>query len=146
MPTLCDGWRRSVSIALRSRERRSGLRRPTTEEAIARTREDRESQLFQEFSGLGLTPRQAAQRVYKRLRGSEAPASASVRMTEQRYVKRVKRLNKDLATPVQSEPLSHALTMLYRALLDEDNTAMRGRAVAVRDAFVRTSQRARPTS
>src|SRR5207302_1723775 len=48
--------------------------------------------------------------------------------------------------PVQSEPLSHALTMLYRALLDDDNAAVRGRAVAVRDAFVRTSRRGRPPS
>jgi hypothetical protein len=126
--------------------RRSGLRRPTTEEAIAGTREERESQLFQEFSALGLTVKQATQKVFKRLRGSEARASAAVRMTGQRYVNRVTSLNEDLAAPVQSEPLSHALTMLYRALLDDDNIAVRGRAVAVREAFVKTPRCARPTS
>src|SRR5205085_11413857 len=101
-------------------------------QVIARTIDDRETQLVEEYQGVGLTRKQAEQRVYKKLRGSEAPACATVRMTEKRYVNRVKRLNQDLTTPVQSEPLSYTLTMLYRAVLDDDDTAVRDPAVSVR--------------
>jgi hypothetical protein len=127
-------------------KRRSGLRRPSKTQAIARTREDRESQLYEEYQALGLTPKEVERRVYRRLRGSEPLASASVRMTQKRYVNRVSHLNQDLATPVQSEPLSYALTMLYRALLHEDSAAIRNHVVTVRDAFVTTFRRSRPMS
>jgi len=125
-------------------QRRKGLRRPTKAEAIDRMPEDQEQQFYEHYRGLGLTPKQVEQKVYKKLRGSEAPASAAVRMTEQRYVERLERLNEHLATPVRSEPLSCMLTTLYRALLNENsienNTAIRHHAIAVRDAFLAASR------
>ena len=42
-----------------------------------------------------------------------------VRMAGARQTTRVKHLNQDLAAPVVSEPLSAALTALFRALDDE---------------------------
>ena len=60
-------------------ERRKGLRRPTKAAAIARTPEERQDQLYEEYRGLGLTHKQIEQRIYRRLRGSEAAASAAVR-------------------------------------------------------------------
>lgn len=119
--------------------RRTGLRRPTKAQVIARTSEHHERQLYEQYRGLGLTEKQIEQKIYKTLRGSEAPASAAVRMAEQRYVARLESLNKHLARPVQSEPLSYALTILFRALPDENNTTVRHHATAVRDAFVRAS-------
>jgi hypothetical protein len=126
--------------------RQAGLQRPTTEDVIERTPEHRERQLYDEYRALGLTPKQVEEKVYQRLRGSEAPASAAVRMTAQRYVNRVKRLNVDLAKPVRSEPLSYSLTMLYRAFADEDAAAIRHRANAVQDAFMRAAKPGRSTA
>jgi hypothetical protein len=116
--------------------RQTGLRRPTKAAVIARTPERRERQLYKQYRGLGLTDKQIEQKIYKRLRGSEVPASAAVRMAEQRYVTRLKGLNKNLAMPVQSEPLSHALTTLFRSLPDENDATVKRHAIAVRDAFV----------
>src|SRR5262249_15885815 len=99
------------------------------------TPESHEDELYRNYRALGLTPKQIEQKILKALRGSEAPASAAVRMTERRYVKRVECLNEDLASPVQSEPLSHALTLLFRALPDEDTVWVGVHTVAVRDAF-----------
>jgi len=116
--------------------RRSGLRRPTRAEVIRRTSEGRETQLYGEYRGLGLTHQQIQRKIYRRLRGSEALASASVRMTGQRYKKYLQRLNDDLAVPTQSEPLSHALTILFRGLPDDTDTTVRRHAGAVRDALL----------
>jgi hypothetical protein len=114
---------------------RKGLHRPTKAEAIARTPEDRENELYEQYQRLGLTAKQVERKVYRRLQGSEAPASAAIRMTQSRYVKRLERLNEDLATPTQSEPLSKALTALFRALPDESNASVRQHVVVIRDAF-----------
>ena len=115
--------------------RRTGLRRLTAKQAIARTPESHQDELYDHYRGLGLTPKQIEQKILKTLRGSEAPASAAVRMTERRHVKRRERLNEHLASPVQSEPLSHALTLLFRARPDENNASVRLHTIAVRDAF-----------
>jgi len=64
--------------------RTTGLRRPTQATAIARTPERRERELYEEYRGLGLTHSQIQQKVYRRLQGSEAVASAAVRMTDRR--------------------------------------------------------------
>ena len=117
-------------------QRRTGLHRPTKAQAIARTPERREQQLVEQYRGLGLTKKEIDRKIYRRLRGSEAQASAAIRMTEQRYVTRLERLNQNLASPVQAEPLSHALTILFRALPDENSATVRHHATAVRDAFV----------
>jgi hypothetical protein len=125
--------------------RRSGLRRPSKQEATGHISFDREQQLMQPLLDAGLTHAQAEQRVFKKLRGSEARASAAVRMTAKRYVIRTSRLNQDLAKPVQSERLSHMLTMLYRGL-DQDHAAIRHGAICVRDAFLGACRRSQPMS
>ncbi len=117
--------------------RRSGLRRRTEKQADARTPESRQHYVYRHYLGLGFTPTQAQQRLAKRIRGSEAPASAAIRMAATRYVTRLKQLNEHLAKPIQSEPLSHALTMLFRALPDETIVTIRQLAIRVRDAFAR---------
>lgn len=119
--------------------RRTGLSRPTKTQAIARAPEYRERQLYEKYGRLGLTENKIEQRVYKRLRGSEAPASAVVRVTARRYVKRIERLNEVLVTPVQSEPLSHELTTLFRALPDADGAAVKQLALAVQAGLAAAS-------
>ena len=134
----CGFHRPAIARAVSGRQ--TGLRRPTKAQAIARTSEDHERQLYEEYRNRGLTEAKIEQQVYKRLRGSEAPASAAVRMGERRYIDRTERLNEALATPIQSEPLSEALTVLFRALLhDEDDATVKRRAGAVSNAFVGAS-------
>jgi hypothetical protein len=135
------GWLEAIgfdrpTIARVVFHRRAGLRRPTRRLAVAHTSEQRERQLHEHYRGLGLPEHKIEQAVYKRLQGSEAPASAVVRMTEQRYVKRLEHLNAHLAAPVHSEPLSHALTMLFRGLPDGNDATVRRHAVAVQDALL----------
>jgi hypothetical protein len=60
-------------------------------------------------------------------------------MTDKRYFERIMRLNEDLATPIRSEPLSYALTMLLRALPDEDSGVIKQYALAVHAAFAEGS-------
>jgi hypothetical protein len=115
--------------------RRTGLGLPTKAQVIARTSWERDQELHREYRRRGVPEQQLDRRVYKRLRGSEAPASAAVRMTDKRYVERILRLSKDLETPIRSEPLSYALTMLFRALADEDDGAIKQCALAVYAAF-----------
>ena len=115
------------------------MRRPTITQAVARTArkdEGRETELYetyrQQYRELGIAEadigRLAQQRVSRALRGSEAPALAALRMADSRYVNRIKELNANLVTPIESEPLSHALTTLFRAL-DEDNATVRQYAI-----------------
>ena len=148
-----EGWleecgagfgRKAIVRAVRRRTK--ALRRPTTSQAFARA--DRETpgladELFekyrQQYRELGIGEaavyRLANQRVERALRGSEAPAHAALRMAGSRYLDRINELNPDLATPIQSEPLSHALTTLFRGL-DEDNATVRQHAAAVNRVFL----------
>jgi hypothetical protein len=117
--------------------RRHGLRRPTRTEVIRALPEERERQLIQQANEQGLSHHQAEQQLLRQARGSEAPASAMVRMAEARETARVKHLNQDLATPVVSEPLSAAITALIRALDDQEaDSAVRLKARAVHRALL----------
>jgi hypothetical protein len=113
--------------------RRKGLRRRSKEQAIAVLKEDVEREWYKKYLAQGREPEVAERLIYKRARGSEAPASATVRMAEHRYEEDLARLNAALASPATSEPISAALTMLYRA----DNPAeVRRGLVAFRKALV----------
>jgi hypothetical protein len=57
-------------------------------------------------------------------------------MTGQRYMKHLQGLNEDLAAPTQSEPLSYALTILFRGLPDDTDTTVRRHGGAVRGALL----------
>jgi hypothetical protein len=126
-------------------ERSTGLRRPTTTQAIARTPDEREIQIRREYKRQAekrgipadTIARWVDQRVYRRLRGSEARASAAVRMASRRYLERIERLNERLASPTKSEPVSYALTKLLEAVLNnKSDVQVRQRAEAVRIALI----------
>lgn len=142
-----DFDRKAIVRAVRRRTK--GLSRPTKAQVIARTArqdEERETTLYQkyrqEYRERGIAEadidRRAEQRLYRALRGSEAPAHAALRMADRRYVNRLKELNLNLVTPIESEPLSHALTMLFRAL-DEDPATVRQHAINARVVFLNDS-------
>jgi hypothetical protein len=117
--------------------RRHGLRRPTKAEAIRALPEEREQQLIEQATDRGLSYNQAEQELLRKARGSEAPASAMVRVAEARETARVKRVNQDLATPVVSEPLSAAITALIRALDDQEtDSEVRLKACALHRALL----------
>jgi hypothetical protein len=114
-------------------------------QAIARTPEERESQIRREYRRQAeqhgipedKIERWLDQRVYRRLRGSEARASAAVRMAGRRYLDRIEGLNKRLASPTRSAPVSYALTKLLEAVLDnKSDVEIRPRVEAVRIALV----------
>ncbi len=115
--------------------RRRGLRRPSKEQAIAQLPERVEREWYKAYLAEGRSPEQAERLTTKRARGSEAPASATVRMAERRYEQEVERLNATLASPVPSEPVSAALTMLYRTD-PEDTAEIRRGFVTLRKALV----------
>src|SRR5207248_3626482 len=98
--------------------RRTGLRRPTKAEVTRPGFEARETKLLKDYTSAGLSYPEAEQRVYKVLRGSEALASAALRMSERRYARDLDRLSAALERPVKSEPLSHSLTLLFRGVSD----------------------------
>jgi hypothetical protein len=136
-----DGWLEScgfsrTEIARAVWGRRQGLRRPSRAQAIGRLAEGDEQALLRQYLGQGLSPTQAEQRVYKRVRGSEPKATAAVRMAGQRYVSTLRDLNAALARPTISEPVSHALTMLIGADADDvDAAEIRHRVAAVKKAL-----------
>jgi hypothetical protein len=119
--------------------RKTGLRRPTKDE-VSRRNERRQSQLFEEYGHLKLKWGQIEQRVYKRLRGSEARASATIRMLQRRYERAIEQLNRALERPIKTEPVSYALTMLFRLLPDGDAATIRQHVVECERACSRASR------
>ena len=116
--------------------RRSGLRRMTETQAIARVSEDREIELYEQFRRRGIPELEIQGRIFRTLRGSEPRATATVRMAARRYRQGVEHLNKALVAPIQSDPVSHALTMLFRALPTPDNAVIRPHADALHAALL----------
>jgi hypothetical protein len=115
--------------------RRRGLRRRSKAQALDQLPEKVEREWYEAYLAQGRSSQQAERLTMKRARGSEAPASATVRMAERRYEQDLERLNATLASPVSSEPVSAALTRLYRA--DRDDPAELGRALsALRNALI----------
>jgi len=123
------------AIAAAVWNRRRGLRRSSKAQAIAQLPEKVERAWYQAYLAQGRSPQQAERLTSKRARGSEALASATVRMAERRYEQDLDRLNAALASPASSEPVSAALTMLYRA--DRHDPAELGRwLTALRTALL----------
>ncbi len=131
------------TIASAVYQRREGLRRLTKEDLgeMYEISVERERKLLRKYRAQGLSDAQAEQRTIKRLRGSEAPATAAVRMIHHRYLKDLEGLNQDLETPRRIEPLSYALTCLFRILPDASEAMLTKHALAVRDAFILASGR-----
>src|SRR5262249_1904236 len=129
--------------------RRAGLRRPTLARAIARTLEEREREFYQQYEEQGRrrgipddkVGTWAQKRVEHRLRGSEAPARAVVRMRVGRYVDRIEAVASELASPIASEPLSGAIRPLLNMLLENGEAAVvYAHAATVRDRFRQSVQ------
>lgn len=116
--------------------RRDGLARPSRSEAIRHIPEVRERELLEEYLRQGLSRDAAEQRVYRRLRGSEAKAVAAMRAAKARYVRATERLNVDLETPLHADPRGYALTMLMRAVADENSELVLRWAREVKQAFL----------
>jgi hypothetical protein len=134
------------TIASAVYQRRTGLQRLTKEEALGNVSDrsmERERDLLRKYRAKGLSDTQAEQRTIRRLRGSEAPAAAAVRMAHQRYLQDLERLNQGLEEPVRVEPLSYALTCLFRIVAEASDTTLKKHALAVRDAFILASGRRR---
>ncbi len=123
------------AIAQELFQRQTDLCRPTISEAIERTPEDRERQLYREYAQRSLDYTEIEQLIYRTLQGSEALASAAVRMIDTRYVERMTELDINLTTPIESDPLSHALTMLFRVLPEADDFMVRQLATDSSSAF-----------
>ena len=115
--------------------RDKGLRRRTAAEAIRTTPEETERALYARYKKLGFGDHEIERRVMRRLRGSEPPATAAIRMAGSRYERQLEDLNTKLVAPVGSEPLSQALTPLFRELPDLDAVPLRRRVRAVVEAF-----------
>jgi hypothetical protein len=117
--------------------RRHGLRRPTANEVLDQQGMEQEKAWIEEAMKRGASYEQAARQYMRTARGSEAPASAMVRMAQARESTRVKKLNEDLGAPVVSEPLSGAVTALVRAFDNqESDSQIREKARAVHRALI----------
>ena len=128
---VCGYSRPEIASAVWGRQH--GLRRQSKEHAIAGLPENVEREWYQKYLAQGRDPQEAERLIYKRVRGSEALASATVRMAEHRYEEDLAHLNAALASPAASEPISAALTMLYHA---DDPVEVRRGLVALRKALV----------
>jgi hypothetical protein len=117
--------------------RQRGLRRRSKARALDQLPEKVEREWYEAYLAQGRSSQQAERLTMKRARGSEAPASATVRMAERRYEQDLERLNATLASPVPSELVSAALTRLYRAD-PEDTAEIRRVLISLRKALVPT--------
>jgi hypothetical protein len=117
-------------------QRHAGLRRPSVERAIQKISEGRERELLAQYKRRGLSHEEAERELYRRLRGSEPAALAAVRVAKSRYVRATEALNRDLASPRHADARSYALTMLIRAVSDENEVEMLRCAKAVKKAFM----------
>lgn len=112
-------WR---DIARAVWHRRSGVRRPTKQQVIAKLSEDEERAMMLADGG---SYREAERRLYRRLRGQEAKAAAMVRVADHRYEQDLLGLNGHLAAPIAADPLSYAITVALRAHVDDDDAGRR---------------------
>jgi len=103
--------------------RKLGLRRPTTGAAIRALSPDREAELMARFVGRGLPYEDAERAIYRRARGSEAPAVAQVRVAIARDRAASRRLTHELVEPEGREPIepiARLVSDILRADFDRD--------------------------
>ena len=124
--------------------RRRGLRRPSKAQAIQKISEEEETRLIRHYIGLGLSHGEAGRRIYKRARGSEAPAAAMVRTAEARRKKENDEFHKDLESPRQCDETGYYLTMLLREIFlakPISITEVSRQAAQLRDHLLKTFYR-----
>jgi hypothetical protein len=100
--------------------RKSGLRRPSKAQAIARLPEDRETKWLSDFIAQGIPRGEAGRRVYRRARGAEAKASSQVRTALARYGRGLQTSLAFLGQPKECDPAAFALTKALRAAFQEN--------------------------
>ncbi len=96
--------------------RKDGLRRPSRAQAIRKLSEEQEAELLARFNKEGRSRKEAERLVYKRARGSEAPAVSMVRAAESRLEREQKEFYDALQSPKQSDRTAYFLTMLLREI------------------------------
>jgi hypothetical protein len=112
------------------------LRRPTKQQAIRGLSEDEETRLYHQYLSRGLSADEAERRIYRKVRGSEVKAMSMVRMAERRYVERAEAVNVALAQPLHVDDFTHAVTMMCRAVGDENPAEIQRWAVEAKRAAV----------
>jgi hypothetical protein len=96
--------------------RRTGLKRPSKKEAIAKLPEERERALLAHYKMKGMTHAEAEQELYKSARGKEPPASAMVRMALRRLRAKESEMRSGTVAPGNTETIALAITLLLREL------------------------------
>jgi hypothetical protein len=96
--------------------RKKGLRRPSKRAGIASLSVELEAKLMQRYIAKGKTRQEATRLIYQRARGSEAPASAMVRMALNRLRDRRIDTDKAITDPQKTDQLGLAITMILREL------------------------------
>lgn len=123
-------------------KRQRGLRRLPKRRITMAMSYEAEERLLRKHLEQGRSYKEAEELVLKRARGSEVPASAAVRVAAHRYFNERTKLNADLQAPRAVDPRSHALTMLFRAAIEQPTEGeLRQRVEAVQQAFVNVSTR-----
>lgn len=122
--------------------RRKGLRRATVREAIRRLPEAREQELIDRYLTQGLHYQEAQRRLYRRARGTEAPAAAMVRTAEKRHERERQRFMAELQSPRKADPLGHALTALLQEIISgsQDLESIRRKTASLRDLLITPSR------
>ncbi|MGD9728054.1 MAG: hypothetical protein AB7G68_12460 [Nitrospiraceae bacterium] len=100
--------------------RKTGLKRPSLEHAIEQLSEEKETRLLRRYQKEGKTRPEAQRLIYKTARGSEAPASASVRMAMRRLPFGLNKVEAHGPDPRKADPVGVAATLLLRALKPSD--------------------------
>jgi hypothetical protein len=117
--------------------RRHGLRRRSKGQATAAMSYQAEERLLKGYLEKGYSYEAAELLVLQRARGSEAPASAAMRVASDRYYRSRLNLNADFAVPRVVDERSHALTMLFRATHEGANEdQLRQRIEVLQNAFL----------
>ena len=133
-----------AEIAVAVWRRRDGLRRPTRAQAIQKLPDEEEAELLSSYKKQGLSHGQASRRVYRRARGSEAPAVRMVRAAESRQEQASIAFQKELQSPKQLDKAGYYLTMLLREIFLSDPVIpaeIFKQAELLRDHLLRTSVR-----
>jgi hypothetical protein len=132
------GWSEIAAVVW---GRTKGLKLPTIAATVRRLSVGKETALYKRCMAQGLSPSQTMRAVYRLARGSEAPASAMVRMAEARLREDEERLTAALQNPEFHDRLGFCLTLLLKECISEHpvlGTVVR-LAFQVRDALITSS-------
>jgi hypothetical protein len=108
---------RTIEIATVVWGRTVGLTRSSKSKGLSKLSVQHEKALMKSFLAKGMSYKEAERLVYKRAQGTEAPASAMVRMARRRIKHELTELMREVRDPTKSDRPGHALTMLLRELL-----------------------------